>query len=52
MQTNAPGQVLLKLKTPRRDGTTRPVMWPLEFMQWLAALVPRPRQHLIRSASA
>ena len=23
-------------------------MSPLEFMQWLAALVPRPRLHLIR----
>jgi hypothetical protein len=27
----------------------RPVMSPLEFMQRLAALVPRPRLHLIRS---
>ena len=31
-----------------RDGTTRLVMSPLEFMQRLAALVPRPRLHLIR----
>jgi hypothetical protein len=43
----AAGQVELKLKTPRRDGTTRLVMCPLEFMQRLAALVPRPRLHLI-----
>lgn len=75
MQTNATGQVLLKLKTPWRDGpagrawpvarpfarhkqstglfvsglsTTHLVMSPLEFMQRLAALVPRPRLHLIR----
>ena len=48
MQTNAAGQVVLKLKTPWRDGTTHRVMSPLEFMQRLAALVPRPRLHLIR----
>ena len=29
-------------------GTTHIVMAPLEFMQRLAALVPRPRLHLIR----
>jgi hypothetical protein len=40
--------VELKLKTPWRDGTTHLVMSPLEFMQRLAALVPRPRLHLIR----
>jgi hypothetical protein len=45
---NASGQVELKLKTPWRDGTTHQVMSPLEFMQRLAALVPRPRLHLIR----
>ena len=32
----------------RRDGTTHLAMSPLEFMQRLAALVPRPRLHLIR----
>jgi hypothetical protein len=42
------GQVVLKLKTAWRDGTTRLVMSPREFMQRLAALVPRPRLHLIR----
>jgi len=31
-----------------RDGTTHLVMTPLEFLQHLAALVPRPRLHLIR----
>ena len=39
---------MLKLKTTWRDGTTHLVMSPLEFMQRLAALVPRPRLHLIR----
>ena len=33
MQTNAAGQVVLKLKTAWRDGTTHLVMSPLEFMQ-------------------
>lgn len=48
VQTNAAGQVVLKLKAAWRDGTTHLVMSPLEFMQRLAALVPRPRLHLIR----
>ena len=52
VQTNAAGQVVLELKTPWRDGTTHLVMSPLEFMQRLAALVPRPRLHLIRLVSA
>ncbi|MCE9640421.1 MAG: transposase [Betaproteobacteria bacterium] len=34
--------------TDDRDGTTHIKMPPLEFMQRLAALVPRPRLHLIR----
>jgi len=42
------GDVMLELKTPYRDGTTHIVMAPLEFLQRLAALVPRPRLHLIR----
>jgi len=45
---NAAGQVVLRLKTPYRDGATHIVMSPLEFMQRLAALVPRPRLNLIR----
>jgi hypothetical protein len=48
IQLNAAGQVELQLKTPWRDGTTHLLMSPLEFMQRLAALVPRPRLHLIR----
>ena len=42
------GNVVLQLKSPYRDGTTHIVMSPLEFMQRLAALVPRPRLNLIR----
>jgi hypothetical protein len=48
---NDAGQVVLTLKTPYRDGTTHIAMSPLEFMQRLAALVPRPRLNLIRFAS-
>jgi hypothetical protein len=48
IQLNAAGQVELKLKTPWRDGTTHLMMSPREFMQRLAALVPRPRLHLMR----
>lgn len=48
LSRNAKGQVVLKLKSPYRDGTTHIVMHPQEFMQRLAALVPRPRLHLIR----
>lgn len=52
VQTTAGRQAVLKLKTPWRDSTTHPVMSPLAFMQRLAALVPRPRLHLIRLVSA
>ena len=48
LSRNAMGQVVLKLKSPTRDGTTHIVMQPQAFMQRLAALVPRPRLHLIR----
>ena len=48
VQTNAAGQVVPKLKTARRDGTTHLMMSALEFMQRLAALVPTQRLHLIR----
>jgi hypothetical protein len=51
VQTNAAGQVVLKLKTPGRDGTTHLVMSPLEFMLRPAASVPRPRLHPPMTAS-
>ena len=46
--------IVLQLKSAYKDGTTHIVMPPLlspvreEFLQRLAALVPRPRLHLIR----
>jgi hypothetical protein len=45
---NRAGDVVLQLKSPYQDGTTHIVMSPLEFMPRLAALIPRPRLHLIR----
>jgi len=48
LKRNRAGHVVLQLKSPWRDGTTRIVMSPLELMQRLAALVPRPRLHLVR----
>jgi hypothetical protein len=48
LKLNDAGDVVLQLKSPYQDGTTHIVMSPLEFMQRLAALVPRPRLNLIR----
>ena len=48
IEVDAAGQVQPALKTPWRDGPTHLLMSPLEFMQRLAARVPRPRLHLIR----
>ena len=48
LKRNRAGQVVLQLKSAFKDGTTHIVMSPLEFMQRLDALVPRPRLHLIR----
>ncbi len=48
VQVNQKGDVILKLKSAYRDGTTHLVMTPLEFMQNLAALIPRPRLNLTR----
>lgn len=42
------GQAVLKLKTPRGEGTPHMVMPPLAFMQRPAVMVPRPRLHLLR----
>jgi len=42
VQLNAAGQVMLKLKTPGRDGTTNLVTSPPEFMHCQVVLTPRP----------
>ena len=51
VQTNAAGQVVLKLKTPWRDGTTHLVMSPLEFMQRLAARAIEERPSVARATA-
>ena len=48
VKRNSAGDVVLQLKSAWRDGITHIVMSALEFMQCLAARVPRPRLHLIR----
>jgi len=41
------GNVLYRFRRPWRDGTTHVVFEPLVFLERLAALVPRPRTHLV-----
>ena len=41
LREDAAGNVVLQLKSAWRDGTTHLRMSPLDFMQRLAALVPR-----------
>jgi hypothetical protein len=48
VQWSSVGLEVLKLKISLHDGTTDLVMTPLQFIQRLAAPVPRPRLHLIR----
>jgi hypothetical protein len=42
------GRLLYRLKQCWRDGTTHVVFEPAELMEKLAAIVPRPRFHLVR----
>ena len=42
------GLVVHRLERPFRDGTTQFLFEPLDFLARLAALVPRPRSHLVR----
>ncbi len=48
LSLNARGQVVYRLKKPYDDGTTHIVMSPLELLEKLAAIIPRPRVHLTR----
>jgi hypothetical protein len=41
------GRVLYRLKRPYRDGSTHVLFEPMVFLERLAALVPRPRKHLV-----
>lgn len=42
------GRLVYRFKTPWRDGTDRVMFEPEDFVARLAALVPKPRAHLIR----
>ncbi len=48
LSSDGDGLVVHELKHPFRDGTTHILFDPLDFMARLAALVPRPRTHLVR----
>ena len=48
LRLDGDGLVVHELKRPFRDGTTEFLFEPLDFLARLAALVPRPRSHLLR----
>jgi hypothetical protein len=48
LSTNESGDVIYRFKKPWDDGTTAIKLTPMEFMERLVALVPRPRVHLTR----
>lgn len=48
LSQNEKGQIVYKLKTPWDDGTTHIYMSPLELLEKLASLIPRPKVHLTR----
>jgi hypothetical protein len=48
LSVDGDGLVVYQLKHPFRDGTTHVLFEPLDFIARLAALVPRPRAHLVR----
>jgi hypothetical protein len=47
LRTGADASILLRLKTPWKDGSTHVVYEPLDFVAKLAALVPRPHKNLV-----
>ena len=48
LSVDGDGLVVLELKRAFRDGTTHVLFEPHDFIARLAALVPRPRSHLLR----
>ena len=48
LSTNDSGDVIYRFKKPWDDGTTALKLTPMELMERLVALVPRPRVHLTR----
>ena len=47
LQRTADDEVIVSLRRPWRDGTTAIVLSPLELIERLAVLVPRPRVNLL-----
>ena len=48
LSVDGDGLVVYELKHPFADGTTHVLFEPLDFIARLAALVSRPRVHLLR----
>ena len=48
MSLTSNGDVSYRLKRPFSDGTTHVVFSPMELMEKLAALIPRPHSHRVR----
>ena len=48
LHVDGDGLVMLELKRAFTDGTTHVLFEPEDFIARLAALVPRPRAHLLR----
>jgi hypothetical protein len=47
VRLRADGRVLVKLKTVWRDGTSHLLFEPIEFMENVAAIIPRPTVNLV-----
>jgi hypothetical protein len=47
LSIDSDGRVVYRLRRPSSDGTSAIVFEPLAFLERLAALVPRPRAHLL-----
>ncbi len=48
LKVNDKGQVVYELKRPYDDGTTHIIMAPMELLEKITAIIPRPRVHLTR----
>lgn len=48
LSINTSGDVIYRFKKPWSDGSTSIKLTPLEFIERLVALVPKPRMHLTR----
>ncbi len=47
MSETADGNVLFEMKRQFSDGTTHMVFRPMEFIEKLVAIIPRPRAHQV-----